>query len=428
MEQHGQISSKSADSAYRESADLLFLRLTSKILPAMQTNDSFPRIVLFRSSGLAGWCTRWGALLVLLLCGGCANRVTTRSGLDPKRFESRSPAGSTALYTLTNENGMEVCLSNYGARIVSILVPDRSGKMIDVTLGFDNLKDYRDINSNFGATIGRVCNRIAQARFPLDGQLVHLTANDGPNCLHGGREGWQRRIFRVLELRDQSVVFTLRSHDGEEGFPGEVSLEVSYTLTAGNRIRIDYRATTDRTTVINPTNHTFFNLSGDPRHSATDHLLSIRAEAFTPIDDNKLPTGEIRPVRGTPMDFSKPRIIAEQLDTTDIQIRRAGGFDHNWVLSDPGNLRIAAATLYSPTSGVRLDVFTDQPGLQFFTGNAFRGEFRGRGGIAYRNRPSVCLETQHFPDSPNRSNWPSVVLKPGQTYRHTCIYAFSTQP
>lgn len=385
-------------------------------------------IVLFRSSGLAGLCTRWGVLLVLLLCGGCANRVTTRSGLDPKRFESRNPTGSTALYTLTNENGMEVCLSNYGARIVSILVPDRSGKMTDVTLGFDNLKDYREINSNFGATIGRVCNRIGQAQFPLDERIVHLTANDGLNCLHGGKEGWQRRIFQVLEFKDQSIIFTLRSLDGEEGFPGNVSLKVSYTLTDNNRIVIVYHAITDQTTVINPTNHTFFNLSGDPRHSAINHILSIRAKAFTPIDDNKLPTGEIRPVQGTPMDFSKPRIIAEQLDTTDVQIRRAGGFDHNWVLSDPGNLRVAAATLYSPTSGIQLDVYTDQPGLQFFTGNAFQGKFRGRRGIAYRNRPSVCLETQHFPDSPNRNNWPSTILKPNESYTHTCIYAFSTRP
>lgn len=394
----------------------------------MKTNLRLPTSGWFRASRRRTRLNRCGLLLLLSLSGGCSAGITTRSGLDPRRFETRTEAGSTALYTLTNENGMEVCLSNYGARVVSILVPDRTGKPTDVTLGFDNLKDYQEVNSNFGATIGRVCNRIGQARFRLEGHTVRLAANDGPHCLHGGKEGWQRRIFRVLELHDDRVVFTLRSRDGEEGFPGNVDVSVSYTLTEDNRLVICCRATTDRTTVVNPTNHTFFNLSGDPERTATDHQLWIHAEAFTPIDSTCLPTGEIRTVRGTPMDFRIPRTIAEQMDTTDRQIRLANGFDHNWVLATKGDPDVVAATLYSPTSGILLEVYTDQPGLQVFTGNAFQGRFRGRDGIAYRNRPSVCLEAQHFPDSPNRSDWPSIELHPGDTCVHTCIYAFSTRP
>lgn len=367
-------------------------------------------------------------LFVLLpfAVSSCGRPVLTRSGLDPRRFEGRVDGKPAGLFVLENPNGMEVCLCNFGARVVSIVVPDREGRPTDVTLGFDNLDDFRFVNCNFGSTIGRYANRIAGARFRLDGQECRLTANNGPNCLHGGDAGWQMRVFDVTELSDSVVRFSYCSPDGEAGFPGTVSLCVEYTLSARNELRIAYAAVTDRPTVVNLTNHTFFNLSGDPSQSALDHVLQVAADRYTPIDSMMIPTGELAPVEATPLDFRMPRTLAEGMDTTFVQLALAGGYDHNLVLSAPG-LQQPAATLYSRRSGICLELLTEEPGLQLFTSNAFSGAFRGRRGIAYCNRPAICLEPQHFPDSPNHPQWPSTTLMPGDTLRTTTLFRFSVR-
>ena len=368
-------------------------------------------------------------LLILLSLTGifaaCTPDATTCSGLDPRRFGAEIEGKRVALYVLRNRNGMEACLCNYGARVVSLVVPDRNGKPADVTLGFDNLDDYRFVNANFGATVGRYANRIAGAELPLDGRVYPLAANSGPHCLHGGRRGWQTRVFDVERVTDSTIRFSYLSPDGEEGFPGNVRIWVDYSLTADHALRIDYTAVTDRPTVVNPTNHTFFNLSGDPSRTALDHWLQVDADAYLPVDSLLVPTGEIQPVAGTPMDFRTPCRLSEKMDALAPQIARTHGYDHTWVLNSPGRPDLPAATLYAPGSGIELEVFTDEPGLQVFTSNAFQGAFRGRGGIAYRNHPAVCLETQHFPDSPHHPDWPSTLLMPGDTLHGQTLYRFS---
>ena len=367
------------------------------------------------------------SLILSLSLVSCDPPVTTRSGLDPSRFEASVDGKPTALYVLENSRGMEVCLCNFGARVVSIVVPDRKGRPTDVTLGFDNLDDYRNVNCNFGATIGRYANRIARARFELDGQTVLLSANSGPNCLHGGVRGWQARVFDAEQTSDSAVRFTYLSPDGEEGFPGSVEIRVDYRLTDDNALRISYAATSDRPTVVNPTNHTFFNLSGDPSQTVLGHRLYVDADRFIPVDSLLVPVGEIASVDGTPMDFRTPGLISEKWDTLSPQIALAHGYDHTWVLNGRTNPDSPAATLCSPESGIRLEVFTDAPGIQIFTANAFNGTFEGRRAIAYRNRPAVCLETQYFPDSPNRPHWPSTLLRPGEIRHGNCVYRFSVE-
>lgn len=367
------------------------------------------------------------ALPVLIAVTSCRTSGLTCSGIDPMRFDACVEGRHTGLYVLENENGMEVCLCNYGARIVSIVVPDRNGQPADVTLGFDNLDDYRFVNANFGATIGRYANRIADAELPLGNRVYRLTANNGPHCLHGGRRGWQTQVFDIEQTTDSTIRFTYLSPDGEEGFPGNVQVWVNYSLTADNTLRIAYTAVTDRPTVVNPTNHAFFNLSGDPSQTALDHWLYVDADSFLPVDSLSIPSGEIACVAGSPMDFRRPAQIFRKLDTLSQQLVLTRGYDHNWILNDRERLDSAAATLYSARSGILMEVFTDAPGIQIFTANAFNGSFEGRRGIAYRNRPAVCLETQHFPDSPHHPQWPSATLVPGDTLRSMCAYRFSVR-
>lgn len=351
----------------------------------------------------------------------------TSLGLDLRRFESRVDGKRTRLQVLTNGNGMEVCLCNFGARVVSIVVPDRNGRPTDVTLGFDNLDDYRFVNANFGATIGRYANRIAGAELLLGDRVYSLAANSGPHCLHGGRRGWQTQVFDVEQVTDSTLRFTYLSPDGEEGFPGNVRIWVDYGLTADNTLRIAYTAVTDRPTVVNPTNHTFFNLLGDPSRTALGHWLCVDADAFLPVDSLLVPEGEIAPVAGTPMDFRTPACIAGKIDPLSPQIAWPHGYDHTWVLNGRRSPDWPAATLYAPETGIGLEVFTDAPGIQVFTANAFNGAFEGRRGIAYRDRPAVCLETQFFPDSPHHPQWPSTTLVPGDTLRGRCAYRFSVR-
>lgn len=364
------------------------------------------------------------ASVILLSCSQSEEHLT-ESGLDPKAFLSVTQQGdSTALFVLNNNNGMEVCVTNFGARIVSVLVPDRDGIMRDVVLGFDNIKDYQNVKSDFGASIGRYANRINQGRITIDGEIIQLPQNNYGHCLHGGPNGWQYKVYKPVEVTRNSISFSLFSPDGDESFPGNVNAKVSYTLTDDNAIRIEYSATTDAKTVINMTNHSYFNLSGNPSNPAIDHVLYLNASNFTPVDSTFMTTGEIAAVEGTPMDFTTPKAIGQDIENPYQQLRNGKGYDHNWVLDTKGNVNELAAKLSCPSTGIAVEVYTNEPGIQIYTGNFLKGNVVGKNGVAYPCRASVCLETQHFPDSPNKPQWPSVLLEPGQKYYSECIYKF----
>ena len=364
------------------------------------------------------------ASVILLSCLQSEEHLT-ESGLDPKAFLSVTQQGdSTALFVLNNNNGMEVCVTNFGARIVSVLVPDRDGIMRDVVLGFDNIKDYQNVKSDFGASIGRYANRINQGNITIDGEIIQLPQNNYGHCLHGGPNGWQYKVYKPVEVTRNSISFSLFSPDGDENFPGNVNAKVSYTLTDDNAIRIEYSATADAKTVINMTNHSYFNLSGNPSNPAIDHILYINASNFTPVDSTFMTTGEIAAVEGTPMDFTTPKAIGQDIENPYQQLRNGKGYDHNWVLDTKGNVNELAAKLSCPSTGIAVEVYTNEPGIQIYTGNFLKGNVVGKNGVAYPCRASVCLETQHFPDSPNKPQWPSVLLEPGQKYYSECIYKF----
>lgn len=367
------------------------------------------------------------SVLFCICSCSCPRSHQTRSGLDSEKFRSFTENGETALYTLDNKHGMEVCLTNYGGRIVSVMVPDKDGISRDVVLGFDNIRDYMNIDNNFGATIGRYGNRINQGKFAIDGVEYQLPRNNFGHCLHGGPDGWDHRIMNVSELTDSSLVFQLVSPDGDAGFPGTVHASVRVTVTHDNAVKLEYNATTDRKTIINMTNHSYFNLSGNPEAGILDHQMYINADGFTPIDSTFMTSGEIRPVCGTPMDFRSPELIGNDIEANDRQLDNGRGYDHNWVLNTRGDLEEVAACLYCPASGIMLEVFTDEPGLQVYTGNFLDGTITGKNGKRYIHRASVCLETQHFPDSPNKPEWPSPIVDTDETYHSTCIYKFSVR-
>lgn len=364
-----------------------------------------------------------GAAIAALCLYSCSG--TTLSGLAPKDFESVTDGKTTALYTLTNESGMEVCITNFGGRIVSIMVPDRNGVMTDVVLGFDNIEDYKTHASDFGAAIGRYANRIGNARFTLDGTEYVLDANDGENCLHGGSEGWQYQVYEAEQTGPSTLVLSMDSPAGEMGFPGNVEAKVIYRLTEDNAIDITFEGTSDSPTVFGMTSHSYFNLSGNHAEPGTGQILYINADTYTPVNESLIPTGEILPVEGTPMDFRAPKAVQEDIEADYEQLRRGNGYDHNWILNTDGDLNIPAASLYSPESGIMVETYTDQPGIQIYSGNFLDGKTAGKHGVFYPKRASVCLETQIFPDSPNRPEWPGSVLRPEETYSHRCIYRFS---
>ena len=364
-----------------------------------------------------------------LMVGCCSEQSkTTLSGLNPADFETTIGDQTTQLYTLKNANGMEVCITPFGGRIVSVMVPDRTGEMRDVVLGFDKISDYQTIPTDFGASIGRYANRIGQGKFTLDGVEYQLPQNNFGHCLHGGPNGWQYSLYSVKEATENSVVLTLSSPDGEEQFPGNVEAQVTYTLTADNAIAIDYEATTDAPTVINMTNHSYFNLTGDPTQTILDHELVINADAFTPVDDTYMTTGEIAPVAGTPMDFTTAKVVGKEIDNFNyIQLKNGNGYDHNWVLNTAGNKEEAAVVLYAPTTGIELTVYTTEPGIQVYTGNFLDGTVTGKKGIIYNQRTGICLETQKYPDTPNKPEWPSAVLRPGEKYTSHCTFKFGVR-
>lgn len=359
-------------------------------------------------------------------CGDAAP-ATTRSGLDPEAFRAEIDGAKTALHTLTNASGTEVCITNFGGRVVSVMVPDRDGRLRDVVLGFDNIEAYRTIPSDFGAVIGRYANRIGQGRFVLDGDTVQLPQNNYGHCLHGGPDGWQYRVFEVEESTPQSLRLALHSPDCDANFPGAVTAHVTYRLTDDNALDISYEARSDRPTIVNMTNHSYFCLSGVPEAGSMDDILTIAASNYTPVDSTFMTTGEIAPVAGTPLEFRTPHRIGERIDEPFGQLLNGHGYDHNWVLDTAGDITQCAARLASPASGIVLELYTSEPGVQLYTGNFLDGTVRGKGGIAYPRRASVCLETQHYPDSPNKPQWPSVVLRPGETYTSRCIYKFSAE-
>ena len=358
-------------------------------------------------------------------CAGGQQDGLTLSGLKQSDFQSEADGKETDLFILKNDNGMEVCVTNFGGRIVSVMVPDRDGIMRDVVLGFDRIADYETIPSDFGATIGRYANRIGQGRITLDGTEYQLPQNNYGHCLHGGPRGFQYRVFDAVQKSDREVELTYTAKDGEEGFPGNFDCRVTMTLTDDKAIDIRYAAETDKTTVVNMTNHSYFNLDGDPSKDNSEWLLTVNADSYTPVDSTFMTTGEIAPVADTPMDFRAPTPIGERIGQDFEQLKNGNGIDHNWVLNTRGNIAEPCASLESPATGIRLDIYTTEPGIQVYCGNFLDGTVKGKKGVAYGFRAAVCLETQKYPDTPNKPEWPSAVLRPGEKYESRCIYKFS---
>ena len=365
------------------------------------------------------------ALSALLLASCATGEKPTASGLLKSNFQTEVDGKKTDLFVLRNANNMEVCITNFGGRIVSVMVPDREGVMRDVVLGFDSIRDYITIPSDFGASIGRYANRINQGRFTLDGVEYVLPRNNYGHCLHGGPNGFQYQVYDARQTGPQELELTYLSKDGEEGFPGNITCKVLMTLTDDNAIDIRYEAETDQPTIVNMTNHSYFNLDGDAG-SNSDHLLTIDADYYTPVDSTFMTTGEIAPVEGTPMDFRTATPVGARIDDFDfVQLKNGNGYDHNWVLNTQRDITHKCVTLESPKTGIVLDVSTNEPGIPVYAGNFLDGTIMGKKGIVYNQRASVCLETQKYPDTPNKPDWPSAVLRPGEKYNSHCVFKFS---
>lgn len=368
------------------------------------------------------------AAMIISSCGSKRAEKLTLSGLNPTDFTTVIDNQPVELYTLKNKRGMEICITNFGARIVSVMVPDKHGDMKDVVLGFDNINDYANIPSDFGAAIGRYANRIDKGQFVLDGETFQLPQNNFGHSLHGGPQGWQYQVFEAKPIDGTTVAMTYLSPDKEANYPGNVTATVTYKLTEDNAIHIKYEASTDKKTIINMTNHSYFNLSGDASKPVTTDILYINADTFTPVDDTFMTTGEILPVAETPMDFTTPKEVGKEIDNFDYeQLKNGNGYDHNWVLNTQGNVKQLAAKVTSPESGISVEVYTNEPGIQVYTGNFLDGTVTGKKDITYNQRSGICLEVQHYPDSPNKAEWPSTVLEPGQTYHSECIYKFTVE-
>ena len=330
-------------------------------------------------------------------------------------------------FTLKNGRGLQVDLLDYGATIMSVRAPDRFGRFEDVVLGFDRADEYRGEHPYLGAVVGRYANRIARGRFELDSRRYELATNDGPNHMHGGERGFDAYVWNAAVEQANAVTFSRTSPDGEEGYPGQLDVAVTYVLTDDNDLVVRYTATTDRTTVINLTQHTYFNLAGHGEGDILGHELTLDADRFTPVDDTQIPTGEILPVEGTPFDFRAPVTIGARIGEPHPQLERGQGYDHNWVLNAPGDPSVVAARVLHPSSGRTLEVRTTEPGLQFYSGNLLDGSLTGKGGVRYTKHAGLCLETQHFPDSPNHPSFPSTVLRPGEAFRSMTVFRFGVE-
>ncbi|NLX25464.1 MAG: galactose mutarotase [Lentisphaerae bacterium] len=363
-------------------------------------------------------------ILSLLACAALV-------GCSAKQETAVSDFDSIQQFTLKNKNGMIVKITNYGATITSIIVPDRDGNMADVALGYDSVEGYVNAIAReyLGAVVGRYGNRIAEGKFSIDGEEYELATNNGENHLHGGYMGFDKVVWTAEVVAD-GVKFSYLAKDGEEGYPGNLNLSVTYTLTDDNEIKMHYEATTDKPTIVNVTNHTYFNLAGEGSDSILDHVLQINGSKTTPVDAGLIPTGEFADVTGTPFDFRQPKVIGKDIDADDQQIEYGPGYDHNWVLDRQGDGMQLAATLSEPKSGRVMEVFTEEPCIQFYSGNFLAGNLTGKSGKVYKERSALCLETQHAPDSINHegeAGWPSVILRPGEKYDTTTIYKFSTK-
>ncbi|MCI1186711.1 galactose-1-epimerase [Hymenobacter sp. DH14] len=394
----------------------------------------------FRRSGLLA--VTLPGLLLLAACGSnpsaeqttatapAADSTSTKAAAMPTSasFGKALDGTEIQLFTLTNKQGAKAAITNYAGTLVSLMMPDKDGKMGDVVLGFDSVSDYqspafRKANPYIGALIGRYGNRIAKGKFTLDGKQYQLPTNNGANSLHGGKTGYDQRIWEATpgtSAEGQTLTLKYLSKDGEEGYPGNLQITVVYTLTDANALQIDYTATTDKATVVNLTNHAYFNLSHGVSKDILAHKVTIPADRYTVVDADLIPTGELRPVKGTPFDFTTPHAIGERIAQVP------GGYDHNWVLNNTTGQH-SAATVYDPASGRTMEVTTDQPGIQFYTGNFLDGTLKGKGGTVYGKHAGFCLETQHFPDSPNQPKFPSTVLKPGETYHTVSTYTFGVR-
>ena len=372
---------------------------------------------------------------MVLIFFGCSRETEImeagrKMNIVKQDFGKTAEETAVLLYTLTNDNGVEVKITNYGGIVVSLLVPDRNGKLDDVVLGYKTLKEYIKNSPYFGAIIGRYSNRIGKARFTLNSVECILAQNNGENHLHGGIKGFDKVVWDAEEVRGDDSVglkLTYLSKDGEERYPGNLSVTVIYILTNNNELKINYSATTDKDTVVNLTNHSYFNLTGTGEWTILGHELMLNADRFTPVDDGLIPTGELRSVKGTPMDFTRPTAIGARIEQDDEQLNLGPGYDHNWVLNNQNGSLALAARVYEPVYGRIMEVYTTQPGMQFYSGNFLDGTITGKNGKAYVKRFAFCLETQHFPDSPNKPDFPSTVLKPGEKYTQSTIYKFSAK-
>ena len=375
-----------------------------------------------------------------LLLDGCtvasqSGSPGMKSGVEPTAFGTLASGQSVQLFTLRNTRGIEVQFTNYGGIITSLKTPDRAGHFSDIVLGYDNLTAYVANSPYFGAIVGRYANRIARGHFTLDGAAYTLAVNNGPNSLHGGLRGFDKVVWSARPFQNQEgqgVTLDYTSKNGEEGYPGTLHAVVTYTLTADDRLIVDYQATTDKATPINLSQHSYWNLAGNASRDILGHVLTINADATTPVDSTLIPTGEIAPVQGTPFDFRTPTAIGARVDQRqDAQIRYGNGYDHNWVLNRAGaasDALVLAARVVEPSSGRTMEISTTEPGLQFYSGNFLDGSITGKGGAVYRFRYGIALETQHYPDSPNHPNFPSTILRPGQQYRSRTVFKFGVTP
>lgn len=386
-----------------------------------------------------------GVSTILASCGGSQPQNQQQSsdsqcqekGVCAKAFDTTVNGKKTGLYTLKNAKGTKVQITNFGGRIVSIVVNDKDGKPQDVVLGFDKVATYADkVNSpsDFGASIGRYANRIFHGQITCDGQTIQLPINNFGHCLHGGPDGWQYQVYDVVSSSEKELVLQMDSKDGDMNFPGNLKATVTFTLDDNDGLNIDYKANTDKQTVINMTNHSYFNLNGDPTKPINNHLIYINADNYTPVDSSYMPTGEIASVEGLAFDCRKEAEIGERITNNDAahqQIKFGNGFDHNWVLNTYNNgnpdLNTVAASIYSPVTGIKLDVYTNEPGIQVYSGNFLDGSAKGKGGIVYNQHAGICLETQKYPNSPNVKEWPSPYLNPGEEYHSVCKFQFSVK-
>lgn len=368
-----------------------------------------------------------GMMTLIVMVLGCTQQHAT-VGISNEEFSLDYKGKTIQLYTLKNDDGVVCQLTNFGARVVTLYTPDKNGVPGDVIVGYGSGKDFVEKKDrSYGAVIGRYGNRIGNATFSIDGINYQLEKNNGDNHLHGGPNGFHRQIWDVESESDSEVVFELISPDMDNGYPGTINVKVKYQLTAANELKIEYFATTDKKTILNLTNHTYFNLKDAGKTSINDHVMFLSADYFTPVDEGLIPTGELKEVAGTPFDFTTPTVIGSRLNADNKQLKIGNGYDHNWVLNTNNDVTRLAAKVINTESGRVLEVYTNEPGIQFYSGNFIDGTIAGKNGIKYDSRSAFCLETQHFPDSPNKEQFPSVILNPDDEYYSVCIYKFDVE-